>query len=146
MSKGLLLDTHIWLWFALPDQRLATPAREAIEQAITTGNLRVSIMSIWEISLLEAAGRIRLSMPIDEWLEKALALPGLTCLPLETPLILDAHRLPENFHKDPADRIQVATARHFNLTLITEDRKILDYARQGYVQACSSSDKELLSR
>ncbi len=146
MSKGLLLDTHIWLWFALPDRRLAAPAREAVEHAIAAGNLRVSIMSIWEISLLEAAGRIHLGMSIDEWLEKALALPGLTCLPLETPLILDAHRLPGNFHKDPADRLLTATARHHDFTLITEDSKILDYARQGYVRACSSSDKKLLSR
>ncbi len=143
MSKGLLLDTHIWLWFALPDQRLAAPAREAIEQAITAGNLRVSVMSIWEISMLEAASRIHLGIPVNEWMEIALALPGLTCLPLETPLILDAHRLPGDFHKDPADRLLVATARHFNLTFVTEDRKILDYAQQGYVQAYSSNAQEL---
>ncbi len=146
MSKGLLLDTHIWLWFALSDQRLAAPAREAIEQAITVGSLRISIMSVWETSMLETTGRICLGNPVNEWMEMALALPGLTCLPLEVPHILDAHRLPGSFHKDPADRLLVATARHHDLTLITEDRKILDYAQQGYVRASASSDKGLLNR
>lgn len=146
MNNGLLMDTHIWLWFAQPDKRLKAPGRQAIENAIATGTLRVSIMSIWEISLLEAAGHIHLGEAMDEWLDKALKLPGLQCLPLETPAIIDAHRLPGEFHRDPVDRLLVATARHHGLTLISEDRKILDYAHQGYMRACSSSNKELLNR
>ena len=144
MSKGLLLDTHIWLWFAQSERRLRKPGRVAIEQAIVRGSLRVSIMTAWEISQLEALGRIHLGAPIDEWMEKALALPGLQCLQLEPALIFDAHRLPGDFHRDPIDRLLVATARHHDLTLLTEDRKILDYTRQGYMRARSSSDKELL--
>jgi len=104
MSKGLLLDTHIWLWFAQPERRLKKPGRVAI------------------------LGRIHLGAPIDEWMKKALALPGLQCLQLEPALIFDAHRLPGDFHRDHIDRLLVATARHHSLTLITEDRKILDYA------------------
>ncbi len=144
MSKGLLLDTHIWLWFAQPERRLKKPGQEAIERAIAGGSLRISVMTVWEISQLDALGRIHLGAPIDEWMEKALALPGLQCLQLEPAVIFDAHRLPGDFHRDPVDRLLVATARHHGLTLITEDRKILDYARQGYVRACSSDNKGLL--
>lgn len=146
MNNGLLMDTHTWLWFAVPDRRLKPPGRQAIENAITDGALRISIMSIWEISLLEAAGHIHLGMPIEEWLEKALQLPGLQCLPLAPPVILDAHRLPGTFHRDPIDRLLVASARIHDLALLTEDRKIRDYARQGYVRARSFNDKDWLKR
>ena len=145
MSGSLLLDTHIWLWFAEASRRLKTPAREAIESAVASGEgLSVSIMSIWEISLLTAKGRIHLGMPVDAWVEKALTLPALKVMPLEPALIFDAHRLPGDFHADPADRLIVATARHHELTLITDDWKILDYGAQGYLRARASHDKELM--
>ncbi|HEC18007.1 MAG TPA: PIN domain-containing protein [Gammaproteobacteria bacterium] len=127
-----------------PERRLKKPGREAIERAIAGGSLRISVMTVWEISQLDALGRIYLGAPIDELMEKALALPALQCLQLAPALIFDAHRLPGDFHRDPIDRLLVATARHHGLTLITEDCKILDSARQGYVRARSSSDKELL--
>ncbi len=139
MNPSLLLDTHIWLWFAEPSTRLRQPARDAIEAAVASGQgLCVSIMSIWEISLLTAKGRTHLSQPVELWMEKALALPGLKVLPLEPALIFDAHRLPGDFHADPADRLIVATARYHELTLITDDRKILDYGAQGYLRARAS--------
>lgn len=141
MINGLLIDTHIWLWFASPDPRLRRAGQIAIDEAIRSGKLRVSVISLWEISQLEAAGRLHLNMPIEEWMQAALALPGLKVIELELPIILDAHRLPGEFHKDPADQILVATARHHELTLLTEDKKILEYAQQGYVHACSSTEK-----
>ncbi len=101
-------------------------------------------MSIWEISLLTAKERLHLGKAVDLWIEQALSLPGLSVLPLEPKLIFDAHRLPGDFHPDPADRLIVATARHHDLTLITDDCKILDYGTRGYVRARASSDKELI--
>ncbi len=144
MKGELLLDTHVWLWFAMPNPRLRQPAREAIGRAVNGARLHVSIMSIWEISLLESKGRLHLGMSVGNWMARALALPGLNVLALEPELIFDAHRLPGQFHADAADRLLVATARHHGLQLITEDRKILDYARQGYVRAHATDDKELL--
>ena len=146
MIDGLLIDTHIWLWFANLNPRLQQPGRRSIDAAIRSGRLRVSVISLWEISQLEAAGRLHLNMPVEEWMQAALALPGSKVIELELPIILDAHRLPGEFHKDPADQILVATARHHELTLLTEDKKILDYAQQGYVHACSSTETELLQR
>ncbi len=146
MKAGLLLDTHIWLWYAIPDRRLKPAAREAIDARVMAGGgLHVSIMSIWEISMLAAKGRLHLGMPIDEWMEQALTLPGLRVLPLEPKLIIDAHRLPAGFHADPADCLIVATARHLGLILITDDGKILNYGGQGYLRAFASGDKALLT-
>lgn len=145
MTGRFLLDTHVWLWYGLRNPRLKAPARDAIERAVKTGGLAVSIMSLWEISLLESRGQITLGIPVEEWLQEALKLPNLKVLPLELPIVLDAHRLPGNFHADPADRLIVATTRHHRLALITEDRKILDYARQGHLRAHATGDKELLS-
>ncbi len=145
MTGRYLIDTHIWLWYGLQNPRLRAPARDAIERAVKTGGLAVSIMSLWEISLLESKGQITLGMSAEEWLVEALKLPNLMVLPLELPIILDAHRLPGDFHADPADQLIVATARHHRLTFITEDRKILDYACQGYLRAHATGDKELLS-
>ncbi|MEN8179622.1 MAG: type II toxin-antitoxin system VapC family toxin [Pseudomonadota bacterium] len=141
MINGLLIDTHIWLWFASLNPRLHQPGRTAIDAAIRSGRLRVSVISLLEISQLEAAGRLHLNMPVEEWVQATLTLPGLKVIELELPIILDAHRLPGIFHKDPANRILVATARHHELTLLSEDKKILEYAQQGYVHACSSTEK-----
>lgn len=137
--KPLLLDTHIWLWFALSNEkRLSQYAREQIERAAKEGVLWLSVISTWEVSLLEAKGRIHLGMAIDEWMKLALELPGLQQAQLELPIILDSHRLPGEFHADPADRILVATARHLNATLITADGSILRYAKSGYLKVISS--------
>jgi PIN domain nuclease of toxin-antitoxin system len=118
MSHGLLLDTHVWLWYAVPNPRLKQPAREAIDSAVSQRRgLHISIMSIWEISMLESKGQLHLGNRIEHWMEQALALPGLRVMPLEAGVILDAHRLPGRFHADPVDRLIVATARHHELTL-----------------------------
>jgi len=142
MKPRWLMDTHIWIWYAMQNPRLGAAGRELIERSVYEGGLAVSIMTLWEISLLDSKGRIHLGTPAAKWLDNALALPNLKVLPLELPVILDAHRLPGSFHPDPADRLIIATARHHGLTLITDDRKILDYGAQGYLRARASTDME----
>jgi len=132
--KPLLLDTHIWLWFALANRdRLKPAAIQAIQEAARRGYLRVSIITIWEIGLLESKGRVHLGLALDDWIERALALPGLSLAPLNAKMALDCNRLPGEFHADPADRIIVATARRLDATLMTADRKIIEYGKSGYV-------------
>lgn len=137
--KPLLLDTHIWLWFALAKRdRLKPGAIQLIREAAETGCLRVSIMTIWEIGVLEAKGRVHIGLALDDWIERALALPGLELAPLDTRTALDCNHLPGDFHADPADRIIVATARRLNATLLTADRKIIEYGKSGYVHIMES--------
>lgn len=129
----LLLDTHVWLWLAAGDARLSRSHQRRIIDAAADGSLFVSPISAWEIALLERKGRIRLGRPVDRWLDDALALPGLNVAPLTPRVAAASCHLPEPFHADPADRMIVATTREFSATLVTEDARILDYARAGHV-------------
>jgi PIN domain nuclease of toxin-antitoxin system len=63
---------------------------------------------------------------------------------LDVPVVLNASQLPGNFHPNPVDRMLVSTARQHDLILLTEDQKILEYARLGYLRACSSAQTKSL--
>ncbi|HEV2444647.1 MAG TPA: type II toxin-antitoxin system VapC family toxin, partial [Candidatus Sulfopaludibacter sp.] len=86
-----------------------------------------------ELAMLEAKGRVRLGMPCERWVERALATPGLTLASLTTEIAIESTRLPGAFHGDPADRIIVATARELDARLLTRNRRIVAYARKGHV-------------
>ncbi len=147
MNKKLLLDTHIWIWYAKGDrQRLTTDAARRLEAWDRQGALFLSVMSVWELGLLNAKHRIHLRLSISEWLDAFFARTRFQIIGLDISVALDANRLPGEFHSDPVDRILVATTRHHELTLLTEDKKILDYARQGYLRACSATEANFLKR
>lgn len=135
-DPSLLLDTHIWLWLACGVQGKISPATvRAIERAGQRRTLFVSIISVWEIALLESKRRIALPMPTQKWVARALDNPEIKLIGLDAPEIaLDSCNLPEKFHADPADRFLVATARARNATLVTADQRILDYSKLGHVK------------
>lgn len=134
-ENGLVIDTHVWLWLEADPDRLGEPARARIEQAARAGKLWVSVMSVWEIGMLVAKDRIRLSMPVDEWVRQASATPGMQMLGVIPEIALESTRLPDAPHGDPVDRLLMASARLHNLTLVTADEKILAYAGQGHLKA-----------
>jgi PIN domain nuclease of toxin-antitoxin system len=126
----LLLDTHYWIWFQFGiSEQVPSRLRLAIQQAAGAGALLLSIISVWELGLLEAKGRIQLNAPCHAWVSDALATPGLALVPLTPEIAIDSTRLADSFHGDPADRIIVATARRMKARLLTRDQKMLDYAR-----------------
>jgi PIN domain nuclease of toxin-antitoxin system len=131
----LLLDTHYWIWFEAGDAEAFTRRTLAtIQEAAAQGQLLVSVISIWELGLLESRGRVQLNAPCEEWVRNALATPGLSVAPLTPEIALDSTRLPGRFHADPADRFIAATARRLGARLLTRDERLLDYAAQGYLQ------------
>ena len=141
MNTGrLLLDTHVWLWLASGTPEKLNPAtRKALEQASVSSPLLVSIISVWEVALLESKKRLRLPMPVNEWVERALDRPDIRLIGLEhVKTVIDSCRLPGDFHPDPADRLLVATARSENAVLVTHDRKILDYGTTGHVRVLAA--------
>lgn len=130
----LLLDTHYWIWLqAGARHEFSQSILKAIDEAAANGNLLLSVMSVWEVGMLESKGRIELYAPCEEWVRKALAMPGLSLAPLTPEIAVASTRLPEPFHGDPADRIIVATARVLGARLVTRDNKILAYARKRHV-------------
>jgi PIN domain nuclease of toxin-antitoxin system len=121
----IVLDTHIWIWWVDNNQRLTQKHREWIQEHQSDG-LGVSIISCWEVAKLVEYNRLILSCAVDEWLESALAYPGVQLLNLTVPILVESTKL-IGFHRDPADQIIVATARVFGCPLLTADTKILNY-------------------
>jgi len=134
----LLLDTHVWLWLVAGSSDLSIEARNAIDRATAAGAIRIAAISLWEIALLASRGRIVLGKSIGRWLEETLADPGPAIDPLTPQIAVESYALPEAFHRDPADRLIVATARIANATLMTRDRRILDYAARGHLAAIAA--------
>ncbi len=133
--ERFLLDTHIWVWLQEEDRdRLKRSAIEQAEEWHDQQRLHISAISIWEIAQLVARNRITISTTIDVWLQAALDDPDLTLLDLSPKVLMEATRLPGEIHRDPADRMIIATARHHGLTLLTRDDDILTYAKQGHLK------------
>lgn len=121
----IVLDTHIWVWWVDDNERLTRRHREWLQEYETKG-LGVSIISCWEVAKLVEYKRLVLSCSVDEWLEAALAYPGVQLLNLTLPIVVEATQL-NGFHRDPADQIIVATSRSYRCPLLTADAKILAY-------------------
>ena len=134
MPSPLLLDTHYWIRLQLGVKDGFTPRiLRTVEQAAHAGSLLISVISIWELGMLEKKGRVQLHMTCERWVAEALATPGLSVAPLTPEIALDSSRLPGTFHGDPADRMIVATARAWNAVLLTQDEKLIAYGRQKHV-------------
>ena len=123
----ILLDTHTWVWWVHGDARLSEEHREMLD-ARTVEGIGVSIISCWEVAKLVEYGRLKLPQDVAEWLGLALAYPGLQLLNLSPAIVVESTRLPQPFHKDPADQMIVAAARIYDCPLATADDKILNYA------------------
>lgn len=121
-----LLDTHILIWWLNDASRLSPEQREVIESASADSPLLVSDISLWEVATLYDLGRIRLTVPLREWLAKAVAPPLVRRQGISPAIATELAALPDSFHRDPADRILVATARVFGATLLTHDRRIVE--------------------
>ncbi len=141
MQKGnsstspLLIDTHYWIWLQAGSRdRLTASNLEIVRAASIDGNLLLSAMSVWELGMLESKDRVQLHMSCAQWVQEALAMPGLTLAPFTPAIAIESTHLPGDFHGDPADRIIVATARVMNARLLTSDKNIRAYARQRHVR------------
>jgi PIN domain nuclease of toxin-antitoxin system len=123
----IVLDTHIFVWWNQQDPKLTNYHREVISRERTNG-LGICTISLIEIARLVNTGRIILPLPIQEWFEISLGQEGVILIAITPAIAIDAQFLPGDFHKDPADRIIVATARVFDSPIVTVDRKILNYS------------------
>jgi PIN domain nuclease of toxin-antitoxin system len=131
----LLLDTHTVLWLAA-GKPLAPEAIRALGDAMDDGRLLLSAVSAWELGLLTTKVRLSDGRSTSQWIAALFAaIPMLEPIPLEFSTATAAADLPEPFHRDPADRLLVATARELNVPIVTRDRRILDYAQAGHVLA-----------
>ena len=134
-TAPLLLDTHVWVWFVAGDAaKLAPRVVSRIERAVRDGRCLVSVISVWEIAMLEAKGRLRLGGAVDAWVAASRRPPGVTMADLTPEIAIESTRLPGEVHGDPADRMLVATARIAGAVLVTCDERILSYGETGHVR------------
>lgn len=119
----ILLDTHIWIRWLLPTTPLPSSLIDLIEQA---DNVAISSISCWEATMLEKRQRIVLPLPVSEWLEEATQGSNVEVLPITCAISQLSGELPEH-HKDPADRIIIATSIIHDLQLISLDGYFPDY-------------------
>jgi PIN domain nuclease of toxin-antitoxin system len=130
----LVLDTHVFTWFAFEDKKLSQKYIDIITEYRDMHALYLPAICLWEIALLVKNKRLKLNKPCGQWLHECTSKPGLTIAPLSVDIAIESVDMSPNFHSDPADRLIVATARVLNAKLMTRDTKILQYAENGFVE------------
>ena len=123
----IVLDTHALVWWANGDAALSKKAKNAIERELDGGQIMVSAISAWEIAMLVAHEKLVLSMDVPSWLSTVGQIEAVRFVPVDVEIGVKSTALPGEFHKDPADRMIVATARKLNVPLVTRDEKIRAY-------------------
>ena len=121
-----VVDTHVLLHWLMDERRLSAGQRRVLKRADATHPLVVCEISLWEIATLHEQGRIRLPLPLREWLESATAAPLVERVGISPAIAAEVASLPKSFHRDPGDRILVATTRILGATLVTSDERIVD--------------------
>jgi PIN domain nuclease of toxin-antitoxin system len=122
---SFLLDTHVWIWTQEQPDAMGSASRALLEA--TAEELCVSAVSTLEIARLVAGGLLELQGSLDRWVRSAIDSIEARSIDVDHQIAIEAYKLPGRFHKDPADRLLVATARLRDLTLVTADERILAY-------------------
>jgi len=126
----ILLDTHVLIWWRLDSGRLGRSRVRRLQDLESRQKpVAISAITLWEIAMLAARGRIEMTGPADVWLEEIERHPLIEVLPLTARIAAESVRLGPDFHNDPADRIIVATARIHGLPLMTADERIRKWGK-----------------
>jgi PIN domain nuclease of toxin-antitoxin system len=122
----ILLDTHAWIRWLHPEVNRKLPEGLRIWLEASDEVFAISVISTLEVAQLVKKGVLELPLALPEWFDAALTESGIECLPL-SPTLLHASTILPDVHKDPADRIIIATAQTYNLKLVTADEAIQAY-------------------
>jgi len=120
-----LLDTHAWIWWVDRDARLGRAVTDVLDRLPRDERPYLSDISLWEVAMLVERGRLHLEVPLVDWLEAAAHPRSVRLLSITPAIAAETARLPPSFHRDPADRVIVATCRVVKLPLLTRDRLIM---------------------
>jgi PIN domain nuclease of toxin-antitoxin system len=126
VNRVPLLDTHVWVWWVEGDPRLSPQLAQRLDDLPETHRPIISGISLWEVAMLTKLGRLDLNRPLDEWLRLAANAKTVQIWPITAAIAVAVAELPDSFHRDPADRIIVATSLNRNAPLITQDRRIIE--------------------
>jgi len=130
VTPGVLLDTHILLWWRSDSQKLTRRHAELLADLERRGDpAAISAITLWELAKMVELGRLDIGQSLDLWLEEIESHPLLSVLPITARIAAESVQLGAGFHKDPADQIIVATARCLNLRLLTVDERIRKWGK-----------------
>ena len=118
----ILLDTHIWVRWLISDD-IGSKLTALIE---SSEDVCVSSISCWEVVYLAKRGRMELPIPAEKWIQVGLSETQTTCLPIDQEIAVLAANLRDH-HRDPADRIIIATAITYGAQVISFDKKFREY-------------------
>jgi PIN domain nuclease of toxin-antitoxin system len=131
--QPVLLDTCAALWLTQAD-RVARTAIKLLNEVRDSGAITyISPISAWEVGQLVSRSRLQLLMTPQRWFSRLFEAPNVLLANMSPDLLIASSFLPGKPPRDPADRILAATARDLGATLITRDRVLLDYGKQGHV-------------
>jgi PIN domain nuclease of toxin-antitoxin system len=133
--KGILLDTHAWIWLRAGTLKTADADLDRIRQAAENHNWFVCSFSLTEIAHSFKRKRLQFDKPLLSWFRDALLPPGPQIISITPELAATTAQLPDSFHGDPGDRFLAATAILEDLVIVTHDKVLLRYAKQGLFQA-----------
>lgn len=127
----ILLDTPIWVnWILLGYDALKPAIASSIENA---DRVAVSAISCFEVTLLVKGRKLELPLPTDEWIKEALEQSGIECLPITCPIAQRSVKLTD-IHRDPADRIIIATTLEHGSQIASYDATFPNYPElSGYL-------------
>ena len=120
----LLLDTCTFLWAIEGGEGLSEATRDALADA--DNDVFLSAVSVWEIAVKHALGKLPLPEPPDRYLPAQRNARGITALPLDEDAALHLVKLPA-LHRDPFDRMLICQALAGALTIVTPDPEIARY-------------------
>ena len=123
----IVLDTNAWIWWVSDPEKLSARARAVVAAAEKKGDIILSSISVWEVAVKHAAGKLDLDRDLRAWLRLATAYPGIRVEPITQDDAIESVLLPGRLHRDPADRFIVALSRRLGAKLVTRDREIRRY-------------------
>jgi PIN domain nuclease of toxin-antitoxin system len=118
----IVLDTHALLWWALDPEQLSAAAADTCARMERDGGF-ASAISIWELDIKVKRGKLELPLPVEELALRIERSAVVELLPVDTRTWLRSASLAWE-HRDPADRVIVATALEKGLPLLTKDRAL----------------------
>ncbi len=122
----ILLDTHVWVWLAVEPKRLSRHATTAIRKAAESGGISIASISLWELAMLFAHGRLRAPGTVETSVRSVVEKTGVIIHEITPEIAALSTMFPKSYPQDPADRLIGATARSLGLSLVTKDQRILD--------------------
>ena len=124
----IILDTHTWIWYINDPGLLSKQACAQIEDELDKNPILVSSISVWEIFMLEKSGRLKFTLPAQAWVKKCENLSLFRFVPVDNEIARIAVELDGHLHRDPADRVILATALREGAALITKDSRLHHFA------------------